>query len=176
MDLLDLFERGSTWTAAKVPAAADKLDNPTPCDDWTVRQVLDHMLDTQRYFTEAARGKESPDPPASDPPAVIDDDPVADYERARQATLAAFREPGAIDRTGPSLGIAFADQLIHGWDLATGTGQDATMPPELAAAAFSMVDGQLTAERRGNAFKPEVSVEADASPQERLLAYVGRKT
>src|SRR5258706_3070212 len=117
MDLLDLFERGSAWTAAKVPGAVAKLDNPTPCEKWTVRQVPDHMLDTQRCFTEAAKGT-SPELPSANPPAILDDDPVAQFERARAATLAAFREPGAIERTGPSLGIAFSDQLIHGWDLA----------------------------------------------------------
>src|SRR4051812_19074462 len=109
MDLLDLYERGSAWSASKLPAAVDHLDSTTPCDKWTVGQVIDHMLDSQRYFTETARGA-SADLPSPNPPAMVGPDPVGQYEQARQATLAAFREPGAIERTGPSLGIAFADQ------------------------------------------------------------------
>src|SRR5436190_6987076 len=174
MDPVDLFERGSAWTAAKIPGAIENLDNSTPCDKWTVEDVLNHMLDTQRYFTGVARG-ESPELPSPTPPSLLDDDPVAQYEAARQATIAAFRAPGVLEKTGPSLGIAFVDQLVHGWDLAEATGQDTTMPAELAEPAFSMLDGRLTDERRGDAFKPAVPVADDASPHDRLLAYVGRE-
>lgn len=174
MDPVDLFERGSAWTAAKIPGAIGKLDQPTPCEKWTVEDLLNHMLDTQRYFTGVARG-ESPDLPSAAPPGLLDDDPVAQYEAARRATIAAYRQPGVVEKTGPSLGIAFVDQLVHGWDLANATGQDTTMPAGLAEAAFSMIDGQLTDERRGDAFKPAVPVGDDATPQERLLAYGGRQ-
>ena len=174
MDPFDLFERGSAWTAAKIPGAVGKFDNSTRCDKWTARDLLNHMLDTQRYFAGVARG-ESPELPSPAPPSLLDDDPVAQYEAARQATLAAYRAPGVLDKTGPSLGFAFVDQLVHGWDLADATGQDTTIPAELAEPALSMIDGRLTDEQRGDAFKPAVPVADDASPQDRLLAYVGRE-
>ena len=44
-DLLDLYRQASDWTAEKVTATTD-LDAPTPCDDWSVRDLLNHMLDT----------------------------------------------------------------------------------------------------------------------------------
>ena len=75
---------------------------------------------------------------------------------------------------GTLVGIAATDQLVHGWDLAVATGQDATMPDDLAEAAFGMVDGRLTPERRGAAFAAEVPAADGASTQDRLLAYVGR--
>ena len=86
----------------------------------------------------------------------------------------AFGEDGVIDRTGPSLGIAFSDQLLHGWDLATATGQDATMPEDLPALAYEMIHGRFTDEQRKGVFKPEVPVAPNASAQEKLLAYTGR--
>ena len=49
-DLLDLYQRASEWTASKVAGAAEKLDAPTPCEEWDVRTLMNHMLDTQRYF------------------------------------------------------------------------------------------------------------------------------
>jgi hypothetical protein len=59
---------------------------------------------------------------------VLSADPVNDFNRSRTEMLAAFGESGVIEKTGPSLGIAFSDQLLHGWDLAKATGQDTAMP------------------------------------------------
>lgn len=173
MDLLDLFERGTDWTASKVPAAADQLGKTTPCDQWDVRAVLNHVIDTQHYFAATARGEKASMNPT--PPDLIGQDPVASYDKARTETLRAFREPGVIEKTGPSLGIAFVDQLVHGWDIARATGQDTTMPDGLADSALQMIDGQLTDDRRGDAFKPAVEATDSASPQDRLLAYTGRR-
>lgn len=174
MDLLDLFERGSGWAASKIPDAVDQLDRRTSCDQWDVRTLLDHMVDTQQYFAATARGEEAPLPTPS-PPASIGDDPVGAYEAIRQETLRAHREPGALEKTGPGLGIAFVDQVVHGWDLATSTGQDATIPDDLASAAFAMIDGRLTDDQRGAGFKPAVPVPDDATAQDKLLAYTGRQ-
>ena len=174
MDLLDLYERGTEWTASKIPAATGKLADGTPCEQWDVRNLLDHMIDTQEYFAATARGEEV-SLPNPDPPARIGDDPIAAYAEIRDETLRAHREPGVLEKTGPSLGIAFVDQLVHGWDLAQATGQDATMPEDLAGAAFEMLDGKLTDENRGAGFKPAVSVADDASAQDKLLAYTGRR-
>jgi uncharacterized protein (TIGR03086 family) len=88
--------------------------------------------------------------------------------------LSTYGQTGVIDKTGPSLGIAFADQLLHGWDLATATGQDATMPQGLPEAAYEMIHGRFTDDQRKGVFKPEVDVAPDASSQAKLLAYTGR--
>lgn len=172
-DLLDLYEHASAWTATKVAVAATKLDAATPCDDWDVRTLMNHMLDTQHYFVSAARG-EDVSPPSPIPPQLLGDDPGADFDRARAETLSTFAEPGVIEKTGPSLGIAFSDQLLHGWDLATATAQDATMPEGLPEAAYELIHGRFTDDQRKGVFKPEVVVTSDASPQDKLLAYTGR--
>jgi uncharacterized protein (TIGR03086 family) len=88
--------------------------------------------------------------------------------------LDTYAEAGAIGKTGPALGVAFSDLLVHGWDLARATGQDETMPAGLAAAAYGLAHGKFTDEQRKGIFKPEVPIGDDASPQERLLAYTGR--
>jgi len=131
------------------------------------------MLETQRYFVGAARG-EDVSPPSPTPPELLGNDPVADFEQARADTLAVFSEPGVIEKTGPSLGIAFSDQLLHGWDVAKATNQDSAMPEGLPEAAYDMIHGRFTEEQRKGVFKPEVEIGADASAQDRLLAYSGR--
>lgn len=180
MDILDLFERGTAWTQTKVAGAADKLDAPTNCDGWDVRRMIDHLLAGQQMFAASATGGTFA-PPDDPPPALTGDDPAAQYEDARKATAHAFAQDGVLASTiahmpaPQALGIAFCDNLIHGWDLARSTGQDATMPEDLATAAFAMLDGNIPDERRNSGlFKSSVPVADDASMQDKLVAYTGR--
>jgi uncharacterized protein (TIGR03086 family) len=173
LDLLDLYGRASDWTSTKVVGATSQLDEPTICDGWNVRTLLNHMLQTQRYFVGAARGEDVA-PPGGTPPDVLSDKPRADFASARAETLETFGEPGVIDKTGPAIAIAFSDQLLHGWDLARSTGQEATMPDGLPDAAYSLIYGRFTDDQRQGIFKPEVPVGPDATAQDRLLAYTGR--
>ena len=172
LDPLALYRQASAWNADKVGGVKD-LDAATPCDEWTVRDLLNHMLDTQRYFLAAARGEDA-SPPSANPPNVLSDNPRQDFERIQADVIDAFSQDGVIDRTGPALGIAFADQLLHGCDLARATGQDDTMPEGLAQAAYDVVHGRFTDEQRKGVFKPEIPVGDDATPQQRLVAYTGR--
>jgi uncharacterized protein (TIGR03086 family) len=171
-DLLDLYRQASRWTAEKVAGARD-LEAATPCPDWCVRDLLNHMLDTQRYFAGAARG-ENAALPAPSPPSLLTGDPTADFARATAEVMDAYAPDGVIERTGPALGIAFSDQLLHGWDLAQATDQDATMPDGLAQAAYDCIHGRFTDEQREGVFEREIPVGDDATPQQRLLAYTGR--
>src|SRR3954447_11446849 len=171
-DLLDLYRQTSAWTAEKVAGAKD-LDAATQCDEWSMRDLLNHMLDTQRYFRDAARG-EKPAPPGPNPPDVAGANPRQDVEQIQAEVIDAFSQDGVIDKTGPALGIAFVEQLLHGWDVARAAGQDDTMPDGLAEAAYGVIHGRFTDEQRKGTFKPEVPVGEDATPQQRLLAYTGR--
>jgi uncharacterized protein (TIGR03086 family) len=171
-DPLDLYRQASQWTAEKVAGVRD-LGAATPCPEWRVRDLLNHMLDTQRYFAAAARGEKAARP-APSPPSLLTDDPVSDFARATTDVTDAFSQEGAVEKTGPALGIAFSDQLLHGWDLARATNQDATMPEGLAQAAYECIHGRFTDDQRQGVFGPEIAVGDDATPQQRLLAYTGR--
>jgi uncharacterized protein (TIGR03086 family) len=174
MDSVDMFDRGSAWTKQKIDGAKDKLDAQTPCDEWDVRTVINHLLDGQQgYFQKAALGQEAT-PPSPNPPDLLNGDAAAEYEKTRQATIAAFRKADP-QKAAITMGIAFVDQIVHGTDIAKATGQDATIPPDLAEAAFWMVNGRITDDNRANGFKPEVSVPDDAPTQDKLLAYLGRQ-
>src|SRR5947209_5843171 len=127
-DQLDLYRRSSSWTADLVGSATD-LTPTTPCDEWTVRDLLNHMLDTQRFFLGRARGEDVA-PPAPNPPDLLSDTPRKDFERMQSQVIDTFSQDGVIDKTGPALSIAFCDQLLHGCDLARATGQDDAMRSE----------------------------------------------
>jgi uncharacterized protein (TIGR03086 family) len=170
---LDLYARASEWTVGKADGAGKQLDARTPCEKWDVRTLMNHMLDTQNYFLGTARGTEV-SPPSPEPPDLVSDDPAADLALVRKEMLSVYGQEGVIEKTGPSLGIAFSDQLLHGWDLAKATGQDATMPEGLPEAAYEMIHGRFTDEQRKGVFKPEITVAPSASAQDKLLAYTGR--
>ena len=173
-DLLDLYSRASEWAVVKVDGAAKNLDARTPCDDWDVRTLLNHMLDTQYYFLGTARGEQVAMPSPQPPEDLVGDDPAADFSLMRKEMMSSYGADGVIEKTGPALGIAFADQLLHAWDLAKATGQDTTMPKGLPEAAYEMIHGRFTDEQRKGMFKPEITVAPTASAQEKLLAYAGR--
>ena len=185
MDLIEMYDRATAWTADRVAGAQDQLDAPTPCADWTVRQLLDHLLWGQAMFAAAPAGGTIA-PPDGPPPALVGDDPAGQYEQARKATIAAYSEPGVLEGMVKGsagempafvvLGIAFCDQLIHGWDLARATSQDATMAPDLATLGWQLLDGRISDDSRGPGknFGPAISMPGDANDQEKLLAYCGR--
>jgi hypothetical protein len=68
----------------------------------------------------------------------------------------------------------FADHLIHGWDLAVGTGGDRTLDPESVQACLAWFEGREEMYRAGGAIGPRVDVASDATAQDRLLAAFGR--
>ena len=173
-DLLDLYSRASEWTLDKVKGAAKELDADTPCEQWDVRTLMNHMLETQRYFVASARGESASPPGQSPASSLLGDDPVKDFKRAREETMTTYGDKDVLEKSGTTLGIAIADQLLHGWDLAKATGQDANMPKGLAEAAYDLIHGAFTDEQRKTSFKPEVRIDAEASTQDKLLAYSGR--
>jgi uncharacterized protein (TIGR03086 family) len=152
------------------------LDSPTPCAEFTVRGVLEHMIGGATVFAASYRG-EAPDEPDFS-------DPIAGVQAALGELAASIAAPGALDRTiqapfGETDGESFArfvvlDGLVHGWDLATATGQAYHPPIELVAAVTEFAEQSLDRLRDDQTFKAAVAPTADATPIERLAAYTGR--
>ena len=152
------------------------LDKPTPCSEFTVRGVLEHMIGGARTFAAAFRGEEPPSVP-------VEGDPLQEIGVALGGLMDAVHRPGALDRTiaapfGDAPAETFArfivlDGLVHGWDLATATGRAYNPPDTLVSEVESFAKGAL-APMRGTAFAEPTTPPADATPIERLVAYTGR--
>jgi uncharacterized protein (TIGR03086 family) len=155
----------------------DDLDRPTPCAEFTVRGVLEHMITGATMFAAAYRATTAPRPDLSDA--------LGAFGPALNDLAGAMTAPGALDRTvaapfGEVPGETFArfvvlDGLVHGWDMATATGQPYDPPRELVAAADAFAHQALDGMRNGETFADAVEASAGATPIERLAAYTGRR-
>lgn len=154
----------------------DDLDTPTPCGSFTVRGVLEHMIGGATMFAAAYRGDE--------PHTFDGDDVFATFEQAMSELAEAVMAPGAFDQTvaapfGDVPGETFArfialDGLVHGWDIARGTGHPYTPGDELVGAVDGFARQALDPLRDGDTFATATDAPADASPMDRLAAYTGR--
>ena len=155
------------------------FDNSTPCAEFAVAAVLDHMTGLASTFAPAFRGETPDDDTASAPVPRL----VA-FDHAMSELLAAVGSDGALDRViatpgGPMAGADFArmvalDGMLHGWDLATATGQAWEPPSELLAEVDGFARSALSAESRGENFGPERAAADGATAIERLAAFSGR--
>ena len=136
------------------------------------------MLAGATAFAAAYRGEQSPVEPDLA-------DPLGSFGPVLDDLVAAVTAPGALDRTiqapfGELAGGTFArfvvlDGLVHGWDLATATGQPYEPPEELVAAAFAFAHQAIDPLRDGDTFAAAIEPAAGASPIERLANYAGRR-
>lgn len=182
----------ATKEVARIVGAIDeeRLKDPTPCERYSVGDLLNHVDELAVAFTEAAQ--KSYDPGQQSGPRPGDLARLADGWRqripARLAALAsAWREPeawtgmtraGGVDLPGEVGGqVAINEVVTHGWDLARATGQDYRVDEASVAGATAFVElfsGPGSEEQRGDAFGPVVPVADDASSLDRLIGMNGR--
>lgn len=165
---------------------ADQLDNPTPCSEWTVAQVLLHAAGDQHAWASSVS---SSPPPGYNPfaPATHLDGSVDDLiEPAIQAATAAWAsvDPGAesvptplppVPAMTPELAAAACalDAAIHAWDIAVATGQPSPLTADLAAQLQPAADATVEP-LRGFAYAPALPAQAGDDPVATLLRYLGR--
>ena len=177
MDVLtQLDEVGGLLAGVVGNLTPAQLDEPTPCDGFTVSGILEHMAGGGAAFAAAFRGEEAGEADLSDPLAAITPN-LTDL-------FAAVHAPGALEATvespfGPVPGDLFArfialDGLVHGWDLATATGQAYEPSDELVAAVQAFGEEALPPLAGSDAFGLPTEPPAGATPIQRLAALTGR--
>lgn len=159
-----------------------QLDDPTPCSEFTVHDILDHMMVLGGSFAYWFRGEEAPD---LKPLPVYGWVPSSEFRKVMEDLLDAVKSPGAMERTisapvGELPGETFArlvavDGLLHGWDLSRATGVHFEVPPAVLRAVDDFAREALTDDvRASGAFAAELIAPADASPIDALAAFSGR--
>jgi uncharacterized protein (TIGR03086 family) len=163
---------------------ADDLSRPTPCRDWDVRALLQHVVNELAWIAPLIEGKTIADLGGALDGDLLGHDPLAAFHHHSRAAHEALEQPGALERTvhlsfGDFSGEYYANQvgadvLIHAWDLARAIGQDDTLPDDSVAWAIPYWTATLAEFGPTDYFAAPIEVAADADPQTRLLATVGR--
>jgi uncharacterized protein (TIGR03086 family) len=164
---------------------ADQWQAPTPCSEWDAQQVANHIIGENLWAAELFQGKTIAEVGTALDGDLTGDDPAAAYRQSVDAAQKAIDAPGAMDATchlsfGDYSGAEYASQLfmdilIHGWDIAKGTGQEAHLDAELVSRCLPIAEEVTRKFRGAGVFGEDLPVTDDADQQTKLLALVGRR-
>lgn len=162
----------------------DRWDRPTPCTDWDVRALVNHVVGEQRWVVPLLEGKtvaEVGDALSGD---LLGASPKESAEDAAKAAVAAFSEPGALDRT---VHLSFgdfnaaeyawqlvADHVVHGWDVAVAVSADPHLDPDLVVRVEQWWHKWEETYRGAGAVGPRFPFPEHPSRQDRLICSFGR--
>lgn len=149
---------------------ADDWDRPTPCGDWSVRQLAAHLAAAPEHFLQQARGE---DVDWNAPPDVPDGQWAGHFRTHGDDLLHHWHEQP--DEQAAQADWQSAELGLHTWDLVRALGRPQPLDDEVAERGLAFMRQGLTDDNRGSAFGPEVSVPDDASPYERLAGFAGRE-
>jgi uncharacterized protein (TIGR03086 family) len=157
------------------PITPDDLGEPTPCTDFNVGELVEHVIDSHDFLLRAAGAE----------PVARSGSPTQRHAAVASAVVAAWTARGAdgtLDLGGNELPVEFGVSLhafeayVHAWDLATALGRAFEPPAELTASIARSAAEIVSDESRGagSPFGDAVDLPSDADAVARLVAYTGR--
>lgn len=184
-DVATVFAHSVAEWQARVQAVGDgHWDRPTPCSDWTVRDLVNHVVGEQRWVVPLLEGRTIADVGDGLDGDLLGQAPQEAAAAAAKAAVDAFAEPGAVERTvhlsfgdTPATEYAWqliADHVVHGWDLAVALDADRRLDADLVVHCAQWWGHWEDTYRSAGAIAERVDVAHDASRQDRLIASFGR--
>jgi uncharacterized protein (TIGR03086 family) len=177
----DRYRRLSATLTARIEGVpSDAWSNPSPCEQWTARDLVGHLVEVHGRFQQLV-GRS----PADHPP--VEEDPAGAWSAVRDQMQADLDDPAKVDeeydgrfgRTtfGASVdGFVNFDLVVHAWDLARATGQDDSIDPQDVQRVQDQVDAMGEVMRENGVIAAPVDPAPDASAQDRLMNSLGRST
>jgi uncharacterized protein (TIGR03086 family) len=160
--------------------AADQWTAPTPCTEWSVRDVVNHLVGMNLVFV--AMFEESPMPERGAD--RLGADPAEAFRRSAAALRAASARPGVLERShATQVGVAtgverlqwrLVDLLAHAWDLVRATGVVAELSDDLVDPALAFAQANLAGQPRAGRFADPLPTRDKAPAIDRLAALTGR--
>ena len=170
---------------AMAAVQADQLSAQSPCAEWDVAGVINHVIGGAQFFAAGMNGQQP-----AEGQNWADGDYMAAFDEATAEVVSAFQQEGALERTialpfgempgSAVMGIAMTDIFTHGWDIAKATGQSTNLAPELAAGILAQSQQAISPEWRGPEGSPapfgaEASCEDGSCAADQLAAFLGRQ-
>jgi uncharacterized protein (TIGR03086 family) len=166
---------------------SEQLSNPTLCTEWTVKDLINHMVTGATMFAISAEQGSVPDDVLGQLMSGdnVGNDPKGAWDTAAKRALTAFEQPGVMEKivklpfgempAGVALNIAIFDVATHSVDLARATGQKVT-DTELLEGALAIARQMMSPELRApGIFGPEQPCPDGAAVDDQLLAFAGRQ-
>jgi uncharacterized protein (TIGR03086 family) len=184
-DQAELHRRAVEEFGARVRAVGeDQWELPTPCSDWNVRQLVNHLVYENRWTVPLMEGGTIAEVGDRFEGDLLGDRPGAAWDESSAEAVAAVQADGALERivhlsSGPTpareyVSQLFADHLIHAWDLARAIGADERLDPELVDACAAWFASMEETYRAIGAIGDRPETPAGADAQTTLLAAFGR--
>ena len=181
-----LFERAVTEFGRRVQEVLDdQWSASTPCSDWDVRTLVNHLVNEDKWMPPLLEGKTIEDVGDAFDGDLLGNDPKSAWKSAAAEAVEASSREGVDERIvhlsfGDFPGHVYisqvlSDHVIHAWDLARGIGAEDQLDPELVEYVYSFLKPQAEAWRSAGAFGEAVEVASDADRQTQLLALAGRR-
>lgn len=193
IDVLDRFLAASTEFGQRLPSVRpDQWTAPTPCAEWNVRQLVNHMVRGNLNYVDLLAGSSREDFLRMRDADALGDDPLAAYAASVRLVADAFGRPGALDQmldyplgkvTGcQALAVRATDSAIHAWDLARALRVDDRLDADLVAwisdglgeIYAGLAESPVAADTTHRFFAAPGVVSGSVSRQERLLNLMGR--
>jgi uncharacterized protein (TIGR03086 family) len=183
---IDLRPATERMTALLQGVRDDQRDGPTPCPDYAVGDLLDHIAGLPAAFTAAARKENDPEsvPPPPGNAASLDPDWRTSVPPTLATLAEAWADPaawegmtrvGGVDLPGEACGVVAVEELVvHGWDLARATGQSFEATDEELSAVLGFLGSLPPEARDGAGFGSAVVVGDEAPLLDRVVATSGR--
>jgi len=150
----------------------DELAARTPCAEWTVADLVDHLVNTPSVLATITRGEE-PDWGAAPP--HVGSDREARFRTAGDDLVEAWRATGEGAQPSP-LDWQLAELAVHTWDLARALDRPTgDLEPAVAERGLAFMQAGLTADNRAPVFAPEQPAPPDADAYTRIAAFAGRQ-
>lgn len=183
MDLNELYRRTvETWTRRVDAVQPDQWDSPTPCTEWTVRDLVGHVVGEDAWTMPLMRGSTIEEVGSSLDGDLLGDRPVevatGTAEEAVRVVSEILPHGGTVhlsygeEDAGEYVSQLAADHLVHAWDLAAATSGDTTLDPDLVDGVAAWFAEREEIYRSAGAIGPRT--DDDGDPQARLLAAFGR--
>lgn len=182
MDAATLHRRTvAYWDAQVSGVGRDQWSAATPCTEWNVHDLVNHVVGEERWTVPLVHGATIEEVGDRFDGDLLGEDPLESGHRAAVEATAAVDEVPPDSRVhlsygdeelGEYLRQLAADHLVHGWDLAVATGGDTHLDPELVAEVAAWFTEREDLYRAGGAIGPHR--EGGGDPQTDLLAAFGR--